>query len=702
MAWSPALQTILDEALAEAKRGGHARAELVHVAQALRRRDREAFAQRFDVDVLPALERMLAAAARSSRPPEVGDDARALLDDAQRAGGSTTVVLDLLRDRLGPLTTSGDGAGVPGGSTVDGGTDSDVSAALDGSASPKAVIPDHIASLVEVVEGRTDVLGRDDLLDEVLSLLARRVPVSPCLVARPGSGRTAVLAALAGRLVAGESVGALGGYTLVRVNPEAVLRNGRASALKRVLDNLDDDVVVALDDVEVLTGMGGQGVDVMMLGLIRGALEDPERRVVLTVADPYDTRLAVHDAELAEELHVVRVPVLDDVTLRAVVGGRVEQLSQFHGVRYDDVLDAALTPPARGTERAHPGLGIERLDGAGARASLRVDKVVRADDLRLGGEAPAGALNASDLERRLRARIRGQDAAIATIASRLALTRAQLDLRPERPDGVFLLVGPTGVGKTALARALCSELFGDEERLVRLDMSEYAHDWAVSRLIGPQPGFVGYTEPEGWLTTKVREQPNTVVLLDEIEKAHPTVWNTFLQVFDVGRLTDARGNVADFSHCVVAMTSNLGASAFKGAAVGFATGSGDATEDARVRDAVTSAMAPELINRLDAIVVFHPLTREAIAEIAKDEIERALARLGSRGYALSVDSAVGELVAEEGYDPAYGARHLQRNIERLVLQPLVGLAAGAWRAGVDGGRVVWRDQSGAPSGAPQA
>jgi ATP-dependent Clp protease ATP-binding subunit ClpA len=234
-------------------------------------------------------------------------------------------------------------------------------------------------------------------------------------------------------------------------------------------------------------------------------------------------------------------------------------------------------------------------------------------------------------------------------------------------------------------------------------MSEYVHDWAVSRLIGPQPGYVGYTEPEQWLTSRIRATPNTVLLLDEIEKAHPSVRNVFLQAFDAGRLTDGRGAVASFSDVIVVMTSNLGAEAFRATTpVGFVTPSSEDLES-EAESAVVAAMPPELVNRLDAIVVFRPLERTSIEEICRKTIDQALARLGDRGFDLTVDHDVVSLVADQGFDVAYGARNLRRAVERLLLEPLLaGHAAGVYQAVLKEGAIQWVESSAKAQSAPPA
>jgi ATP-dependent Clp protease ATP-binding subunit ClpA len=377
----------------------------------------------------------------------------------------------------------------------------------------------------------------------------------------------------------------------------------------------------------------------------------------------------MHVEDLVEQLAPVRLDRLSDDAVHRVLQRVVPDMESRHGVSISAPLRSLACLPARSMDASvHPGLAIDRLDAAASHASVLGNPEATIADLAGVASPSPRAMHGRQLVDELAQRVRGQPNAVRSVASRLALTLAGLDLRPERPDGVFLFVGPTGVGKTELARAMSVSLFGVEDKLIRLDMSEYSHDWAVSRLVGPMPEYVGSTEPESWLTTRVAQMPECVLLLDEIEKAHPTVWNTFLQVFDAGRLTDSKGTTVDFSGAVIVMTSNIGAVEAAAAPLGFVTSGADVKlARGRVLRAVKETMAPELVNRIDELVVFDPLSMDAIEEIAVRELAKACHRLAESGWSVRYDDDVVKYLVATGYDPAYGARHLQRNIERLFL-----------------------------------
>jgi ATP-dependent Clp protease ATP-binding subunit ClpB len=264
------------------------------------------------------------------------------------------------------------------------------------------------------------------------------------------------------------------------------------------------------------------------------------------------------------------------------------------------------------------------------------------------------------MEEELGKRVIGQTTAVKAVANAVRRARAGLQ-DPSRPIGSFLFLGPTGVGKTELARALAEQLFDDEDAVVRLDMSEYQERHTVARLIGAPPGYVGFEEG-GQLTEAVRRRPYSVVLFDEVEKAHPDVFNTLLQVLDDGRLTDSQGRVVNFKNTLLIMTSNIGSHTIQD------LGAEAAKEP--VLESLRQHFRPEFLNRVDEIVVFHALGLEHLAKIVDLQLDRLAGRLADQGFELAVSAAAKLALAEEGYDPAYGARPLKRVIQRRIANPL--------------------------------
>jgi ATP-dependent Clp protease ATP-binding subunit ClpB len=272
------------------------------------------------------------------------------------------------------------------------------------------------------------------------------------------------------------------------------------------------------------------------------------------------------------------------------------------------------------------------------------------------------------MEERLHQRVIGQDEAINAVANAIRRARAGLQ-DPNRPLGSFLFLGPTGVGKTELARALAEFLFDDEQAMVRIDMSEYQEKHTVSRMIGAPPGYVGYEEA-GQLTEAVRRRPYSVVLFDEIEKAHAEVLNVLLQLLDDGRLTDGKGRTVDFKNTVVIMTSNLGSHFIAESAVRESGGTISEGTRREVMDALRAHFRPEFLNRIDEIIFFHALSREHIKKIIDIQLRGLVKRLEDRKIHVTLTEAAKDQLANEGYDPTYGARPLKRAIQRQVLDPL--------------------------------
>ncbi|MFM8773633.1 MAG: AAA family ATPase, partial [Actinomycetota bacterium] len=563
---------------------------------------------------------------------------------------------------------------------------------VPGDFTPSMAIPDAHAQWAAAVTPRSDVLGRADVLDQMLDALERKEPVPVLLVGDEGAGRTAMAGALAASLEKR-------GMSVVRIDNAAAASDKQLAALTEMLRLASDTSVLFIDDIEIPLGLGyPSGVNGPYLAALRPAMERGALRLVAVVATPYLARLQGTDRELVEEFAVVQLPALDAATLREVVAQQSTGIADYHRVVIPpEVIDAALAPAQDGEVGAHPALALRRLDIAATRAARRSREVeasepaaVSIDDLpltkpverRVDPVALAAALNEQ---------IIGQEAAVQAVSARLAITVAQLDLNPHRPDGVFLFAGPTGVGKTALAIAMAEGLFGSRDALVRIDMSELHSEHTAAKLVGSPPGYVGHDNPEGWLTTRIRQNPRCVLLLDEIEKADPQVWNTFLQVFDAGRLTDMRGATADFREVVIVMTTNLGAEVFSSTgSVGFVDNPTSAVADiSSVREVLRRTMRPELLNRIDEILVFSPLTPAAAASIARMRADAALELLGSRGYAIEATPELYAVIERVGFSREYGAREVLRTVERLILQPLAALPAGAYRPVVEGDSVRW-------------
>jgi ATP-dependent Clp protease ATP-binding subunit ClpC len=275
------------------------------------------------------------------------------------------------------------------------------------------------------------------------------------------------------------------------------------------------------------------------------------------------------------------------------------------------------------------------------------------------------------MEKELSARVIGQQAAVSSISK--ALRRSRADLKdPKRPIGVFMLLGPTGVGKTLLSHVLAESMFGDAKSLIQLDMSEYMEKFTVSRLVGSPPGYVGYDEG-GQLTEKVRRRPYSVVLFDEIEKAHPDVWNILLQILEEGKLTDSMGRVVDFRNTIILLTSNVGAEATRKVNIGFGNTNEEADTErlkAQLLEEAKKTFRPEFLNRLDEILVFRPLNKEDLVKVLDLEMSKLSTRLRHKDIELELEESARDLLIKKGYDPVYGARPMRRTVEQMVQDPL--------------------------------
>ncbi|GAB3689556.1 ATP-dependent Clp protease ATP-binding subunit [Saccharopolyspora tripterygii] len=584
--------------------------------------------------------------------------------------------------------------------------------------------------------GKLDpVVGRDEVIEQAVEVLGRRSKNNPVFVGDPGVGKTAIVEGLARRIVAGEVPWSLADLRVVSLDLAGMVAGAKyrgefESRFRDVLAEIRanrDSVLVFIDELHSIVGAGA-GEGSMDAGtMLKPALARGEVRLVgATTVEEYRKHVE-KDPALERRFAPIMVGEPSVAETVVVLRGLRERYQSHHRVRIDEAaLQAAAELSQRYiADRFLPDKAVDLLDQACSRVRLRRGGQVRsaavfeptvvADDVadvvatRTG--IPVADVSAEDvsrllaLEEQLRAKVVGQDAAVLAVAE--AVRRARVGLAdPERPIGNFLFLGPTGVGKTELARALAQALFGDPGRLLRLDMGEFQEKHSVSRLIGAPPGYVGYGE-SGQLTDRVRRQPYSVVLLDEVEKAHPDVFNTLLQVLDAGRLTDSQGRLVDFRNVVVIMTSNLGADRI------LDSGADASSSAAVVLEELRGFFRPEFINRIDDVVVFQPLGTEQLRRIGHLLLERTRAQLEAKGMRLSVTEAGVDWLVERGHQPEFGARPLRRVISReldtrLARMVLAGEAAAGDEVTVDAddGRLrlsvgqVWRPVAGGRHAAP--
>lgn len=534
--------------------------------------------------------------------------------------------------------------------------------------------------------GIDPVVGREREISRVIQILSRRTKNNPVLVGEPGVGKTAVAEALARRVARGEVPDTLKNRRIVTLDLASMLagtkyRGDFEDRVKCIIKEVQraGDVIVFIDELHTIVGAGSAEGAIDAANILKPALGRGEIQVIgATTPEEYRKHIE-KDAALERRFQPVNVPEPDSECCERMLYALRGSLETHHGLRItDEAITAAVRLSTRYIcDRFLPDKAIDLLDEAASRvrvegtsARSRVEASDVADVVSAWTGVPASAITEPESERLLRLeealhrRVVGQDEAVSAVAR--AIRRGRVGLSdPRRPLGSFLFLGPTGVGKTELCRALAEAVYGDEDALIRLDMSEYMEKHAVSKLIGSPPGYVGYGEG-GQLTERVRRRPWSVVLFDEIEKAHEDVYNLLLQIMEDGRLTDSEGRRADFRSTIVVMTSNVGAKAIteNRPALGF---SGQAQDgDSAVRAAVMAELRqtfrPEFLNRVDDAIVFRRLTPGDVQRIARSMVGAVCERMRALGVKLEVTDAALSLLAERGFDPAYGARPLRRCI----------------------------------------
>ena len=529
------------------------------------------------------------------------------------------------------------------------------------------------------------LIGRDHEVERCIQVLCRRRKNNPLLVGDPGVGKTAIAEGLARKVVSNETPEVLSNTTIFSLDLGALLAGTRyrgdfEERLKAVVAELEDheDAVLFIDEIHTVIGAGATSGGAMdASNLLKPALQGGKLRTMGSTTYKEFRQHFEKDRALSRRFQKIDVnePNVDD-TIK-IIKGIKGYFEDHHNIKYtSDALKSAVELAARYiTDRKLPDKAIDVIDEAGAAQRLLTStkrrktigvKEIEAIVAKIARIPPKNitkddAIVLKDLEASLKRVVFGQDKAIESLSSAIKLARAGLR-EPEKPIGSYLFAGPTGVGKTEVAKQLADNL-GVE--LLRFDMSEYMEKHAVSRLIGAPPGYVGFDQG-GQLTDGVDQHPHCVLLLDEIEKAHPDVYNVLLQVMDHGTLTDHNGRSVDFRNVIVIMTSNAGATEQAKAAIGFGRDRREGEDTAAIEQTFT----PEFRNRLDAVISFNPLPKDTILQVVEKFVLQLEAQLMDRHVAIEMTDEAASWLADKGYDDKMGARPLARVIQEHIKKPL--------------------------------
>ena len=555
-------------------------------------------------------------------------------------------------------------------------------------------------------EGRLDpVLCRDAELDRMIEILCRRQKNNPCLLGEPGVGKSALAEALAQRIAAGQITPALRGKRVLALDMASMVagtkyRGDFEERFKNLLEELyrDRSTILFIDEIHIIAGAGAAEGAIDAASILKPMLARGEIQLIGATTPEEYRKTIQKDSALERRFGRVMVEEPTPAAAETILAGLMPRYERYHGVSIPpEAIHAAVELSVRYLPgRYLPDKAIDLLDEAaaarriadasGGRRALTPADIARVVSKASGvpaervGEAERERL--ANLEQRLAAEVIGQPQAVAAVAS--AIRRSRTGLRESgRPIGAMLFLGPTGVGKTQLARTLAKCWFGSEKALLRFDMSEYMERHTVARLLGAPPGYVGHDEG-GQLTEAVRRRPYSVVLFDEIEKAHSDIQNLLLQILEDGNLTDSQGRRADFSNTIILLTSNLGARCLSGQTSPLGFGAAAAETRRRGQQAIQEAkefFRPELMGRLDEIVLFDPLGPEQLAGIADRLLVELEQRAARQGYTLHHTPAAAKALAGDRVPP-YGARELRRTVSRAVEQALADrIAAGTAQPG---------------------
>jgi ATP-dependent Clp protease ATP-binding subunit ClpC len=538
-----------------------------------------------------------------------------------------------------------------------------------------------------------DVIGREKEIETLIDILGKRRSNNPCLLGEPGVGKTAVVEALALKLVSDPPTPALGRAILIELDVGGLLVgthlrgsfSEKLQGLKEEVRRSRGRVIVFFDELHTLVGAGSAGDGAQDAGNeLKAALARGEFPCIGATTFEEWKKHIEPDPALERRFHPVLIKEPSAQEALVMIEKIIPAYGEHHGVEFDhDAVRAAITWSMRYIPDRHlPDKAVAILDLAGSRAARageeRVDKRCVAEiiseraDLSIDRIMSSDRQRLLDLEAHLAKEIVGHGPVLARVSD--SIRRSAAGFSSRRPQGSFLFLGPTGVGKTETAKALAKVLHGSEEAMVRFDLSEFSEPHSVARLVGAPPGYVGY-DAGGQLTDVIRRRPASVVLFDEVEKAHRDVLQVFLQILDDGRLTDGKGRSVSFAETIVIMTSNLGADLVKARPLGFAPGDSKAAR-AAIESAIfgeaRKRLAPELWARIEERLVFHPLSLEEVKEIARRLALGSSERLAKeRGIRFSLDdAAIDFLIQQGGFDVTHGARPMRQVLARIVEAPI--------------------------------